>query len=118
MAWAVMTQICSIATVLAVPQDTAPPLPAPTPEELGRVPSTAHVVEQARAEIAQLPEEKPAASPKKKTKAPAAVAHKVRAGETLWSIAKQHGLRVTDLRRWNGLRGTTIRPGQKLRLVP
>ena len=82
-------------------------------EALGRVASTAHIVDQARAEIAQQPPEEPPASVKR-----AAKSHKVRSGETLWGIAKQHGVRVADLRRWNGIRGNTIRPGQKLRLAP
>ncbi len=43
--------------------------------------------------------------------------HIVRPGETVVSIARQHGLRVTDVLRWNSLdkRGL-IRPGDRLRL--
>jgi membrane-bound lytic murein transglycosylase D len=41
----------------------------------------------------------------------------VHAGDTLWSIAHHHGVRVDDLLRWNGLsRTTTLRLGQHLRL--
>ncbi|RJK96858.1 LysM peptidoglycan-binding domain-containing protein [Vallicoccus soli] len=42
--------------------------------------------------------------------------HTVRAGDTLWSVARAHGTTVTALRRANGLGGDTIRPGQVLRL--
>ena len=45
--------------------------------------------------------------------------HEVRPGDSLWKIARQYGLTVADLRRFNGLRaGATVRPGQKLRLAP
>ena len=40
--------------------------------------------------------------------------HKVQSGESLWSIAQQHGVTVADLQRWNGLAGKTLQPGQKL----
>jgi len=40
--------------------------------------------------------------------------HTVDGGESLWSIARQFEVTVDDLRVWNGLRGTTIYPGQKL----
>jgi LysM repeat protein len=46
---------------------------------------------------------------------PSAVArHKVRAGESLWSIAQQHGVSVTALKSANDLRGARIRAGQVL----
>jgi len=41
----------------------------------------------------------------------------VHAGDTLWSIAHHHGVRVDDLLRWNGLsKTTTLRLGMRLRL--
>lgn len=42
------------------------------------------------------------------------VAHKVRSGETLGSIARRYGTTVKNIQNWNGLRGTTIRAGQTL----
>ena len=42
--------------------------------------------------------------------------HTVGPGETLWDIARRYGLSVTELRRMNGLRTATIRPGQRLRV--
>lgn len=51
--------------------------------------------------------------------APNPQTHEVRRGDSLWKIARQYGLTVADLRRFNGLRaGATVRPGQKLRLAP
>ena len=45
--------------------------------------------------------------------------HEVRRGESLWTIARDHGLTTRQLAAWNGLdlRGV-IRPGQRLRLAP
>jgi membrane-bound lytic murein transglycosylase D len=45
--------------------------------------------------------------------------HEVRAGDTLWSIAKRYGLSMDTLRQINGLGKTgMVRPGQKIRLSP
>lgn len=40
----------------------------------------------------------------------------VRRGDTLGSIADRYGCSVADLKSWNGLKGTTIYPGQKLKI--
>jgi len=42
--------------------------------------------------------------------------HVVRKGETLGLIAQRYGVSVSDLRRANGIRGTNLRSGQRLRL--
>ncbi len=44
--------------------------------------------------------------------------HIVRRGETLDAIAREHHLGVSELRRWNRLKGSRIRVGQRLRLAP
>lgn len=44
--------------------------------------------------------------------------HVVRAGETLSTIAERYHLTVRELQRWNGLRSTRLRAGQRLRLSP
>ena len=45
--------------------------------------------------------------------------HRVRAGETLYSIAFLHGLDFQRVARWNGIRAPyLIRAGQRLRLAP
>ncbi|TVQ14535.1 MAG: LysM peptidoglycan-binding domain-containing protein [Bacteroidetes bacterium] len=40
--------------------------------------------------------------------------HVVRSGEVLGSIARQHGTSVSEIQRLNNIRGTLIRPGQRL----
>lgn len=40
--------------------------------------------------------------------------HTVRKGENLGLIASKYNIRVTDLKKWNNMRGTTIYPGQRL----
>ena len=42
--------------------------------------------------------------------------HRVRGGENLTQIARKYGVTIGQLRDWNGLRGDTIRPGQRLRV--
>jgi hypothetical protein len=44
------------------------------------------------------------------------VDYKVRSGDSLWSIARKHGVTVAELRRANNLRGSAIRPGQRLHI--
>lgn len=40
----------------------------------------------------------------------------VRTGDNLWQIAQAHKVSVTDLQRWNALRGNALRVGQALKL--
>ncbi|WP_144645040.1 LysM peptidoglycan-binding and 3D domain-containing protein [Priestia megaterium] len=42
--------------------------------------------------------------------------HKVKAGETLFSISKQHNVTVEDLKKWNGLSSTLIYANQTLQI--
>lgn len=42
------------------------------------------------------------------------VAHKVKSGETLGAIARRYHTTVANIKRWNGLKGNTIRVGQRL----
>ncbi len=45
-----------------------------------------------------------------------ATVHRVRSGDTLSGIAKKYRVSVAQLKKWNRLKGTTIRIGQKLRI--
>ncbi len=45
------------------------------------------------------------------------MAHIVRPGESLWTIANRHGTTVDDLRRTNGIRSSRIYPGQTLNVL-
>ncbi|MCJ7988788.1 LysM peptidoglycan-binding domain-containing protein [Priestia sp. OVS21] len=42
--------------------------------------------------------------------------HKVKAGETLFSISQQHNVTVEDLKKWNGLSSTLIYANQTLQI--
>lgn len=45
------------------------------------------------------------------------VIHKVKAGETLASIAKNYDVEQTDIKGWNSLRRNAVRTGQQLRIL-
>ncbi|MDD2284368.1 MAG: transglycosylase SLT domain-containing protein [Paludibacter sp.] len=42
--------------------------------------------------------------------------HMVRKGQTLSSIAARYGVSVSRIRKWNNLKGSMIRPGQRLKI--
>ena len=44
------------------------------------------------------------------------VRHRVRSGEVLGTIAERYSVRVSDLRKWNNVRGNLIRSGQVLNI--
>lgn len=46
------------------------------------------------------------------------IRHRVQRGEVLGTIAERYGVSVSSIRRWNGIRGNTIRIGQSLTIHP
>jgi membrane-bound lytic murein transglycosylase D len=69
------------------------------------VPTTAHIVEDAREAIK---EEESVSPPKSRV-------HVVRKGDTLSDIATHYGVKLSSLRRWNDLgRRSRIYPGQEI----
>jgi phosphate transport system substrate-binding protein len=48
--------------------------------------------------------------------AASALTYRVGAGETLYSIARKHGVDVAQIRTWNHLKDNTVRTGQVLRI--
>lgn len=46
-----------------------------------------------------------------------ATTHKVEPGETLASIARQHGVSVSEIKQWNNLTRNSVRTGQMLRVT-
>lgn len=55
-------------------------------------------------------------APGKAQAAATARTHTVKSGETLWNIARRYSLDVNQIKRWNGLQGSTLRLGQVLKL--
>ncbi len=95
----------------------AAPAPAPVPE-----PAPAPVPEPVIAPAVPADaQSRPAAPPKSKTLAPGVTAasgtYTVAKGDTLYRIARTHGVKVRDLMAWNHIkRADRLRIGQKLRL--
>lgn len=57
-------------------------------------------------------------SPAPRSNQPAARDYTVRSGDSLWSIARKHKVKLNDLMRWNGLsRGSVLQPGQSLKIL-
>ncbi len=46
------------------------------------------------------------------------IRYKVRSGDYLGKISRQYGVRVSDLKRWNGLRSNNLKIGQRLTIYP
>ena len=46
------------------------------------------------------------------------IKYRVRSGDVLGKIADRYGVRVSDIKRWNRLRGNNIRVGQRLTIYP
>lgn len=55
-------------------------------------------------------------SPAKENQPTKTVVHKVAAGETLASIAKNYGVEQSDIKQWNNLRRNAVRTGQQIRI--
>ncbi|MBU2487981.1 MAG: LysM peptidoglycan-binding domain-containing protein [Proteobacteria bacterium] len=95
-----INQLGRIASTMPAP---AAPKPAPAP---------------APAPAVSAPKPAPAPNPVA-TAAPkpaASLTYTVRPGDTLYSIAKKHGLTVDQLKRLNGLKGDSLGVGQELKL--
>ena len=41
----------------------------------------------------------------------------VREGDTLWDIARRFGVRIYDIKKWNGIKNSLIHPGKKLKIL-
>lgn len=99
--------------------DTPEVVPAETPGEIEEIlePQTVEeeieeTVEEAEVEpvVVETPKEKPAPA-----KA-AAKTHRVARGDTLFKIARKYGVTVQQLQDANGISGSDIRPGQRLKI--
>jgi membrane-bound lytic murein transglycosylase D len=75
------------------------------------------VIPISQARLAYAPPERIASSSYTRNKA--RVTHRVRRGETLFSIARHYGVGVSQLRKWNFLSSKSVlKTGQKLRIYP
>ena len=52
----------------------------------------------------------------KATKSASTKTHTVKKGETLSSISRKYGCTVNDLKKWNNLKGNSVKVGQKLKI--
>jgi len=52
------------------------------------------------------------------TKAESRVRYRVRSGDYLGKIARKYGVRVSQIKRWNGLRNNNLKIGQRLTIFP
>jgi membrane-bound lytic murein transglycosylase D len=59
---------------------------------------------------------KSAKNSSKATKSAAPKTHTVKKGETLSSISRKYGCTVNDLKKWNNLKGNSVKVGQKLKI--
>jgi peptidoglycan lytic transglycosylase D len=92
--------------VLVVPASLRPPTPAALPKGDPRA-STAYVPAHDRPTPAMLDG---------KSEAEGRALHTVRKGETLDAIARQYGVSVDDIRRWNHLAAGRLRRGTRLKI--
>lgn len=46
------------------------------------------------------------------------IRYRVKSGDYLGKIAEKYGVRVSEIKRWNGLRNNNIRVGQRLKIFP
>jgi len=132
------------AAPLAAARADAPPdkeEPAPKEEKVPAAKEPARVAkEEPKKEIADVPRQvytegplrpgirgffiphvKPGVTPQTETPETGVAAesgqfHTVRSGDSLWEIARRYNVTVEEIRRLNGMRSNSIRPGQKIRI--
>lgn len=65
---------------------------------------------------ARAAKERKASSGVKMARASSRRVHRVRRGDTLWDLSRRYDVSVAQLKRWNDLSGSRLRPGQALRV--
>ncbi len=82
-----------------------------TPEPPQKISPKPPVVQQP-----ETPKPKPKPQPQPQPAPPKIVYHKVKSGETLFSISKKYGTSTTAIMKLNNMRNYNIRAGQNLRV--
>lgn len=92
-------------------------VPTPTTSEPTQVASndTKPVARPTSSATVSKPKPKPVSKPKPKPK-PKSTYHSVRKGDTLYGLAKRYGTSVSAIQRANGISGSTIRIGQRVKI--
>ena len=106
-------------TIEATPEPTPEPTADAVPDAgAAEAPTAEHAVETAEAGTEPAPTEHaeapPAAKPDEPEAPSAPPSYTVQPADTLYDIARAHGVSVDDLIAWNDIDGTLIRPGQTL----
>ena len=85
----------------------------PPPQIQASPQPTTQVVRQTTPKPAPRPAPRPVVKPKPQ---PSVVYHTVRSGDTLYGLAKRYGTTVGKIQQANGISGSLIRPGQRLKI--
>ncbi|MGD9905436.1 MAG: transglycosylase SLT domain-containing protein [Vicinamibacterales bacterium] len=87
---------------------------APSPALLARRDGPAGPTAAAAPGVAATADAQPAVLMAGAETTPAVIVYRVRKGDTLYAIARRHGVSVDDLRTWNRLRGSALSIGTRL----
>jgi LysM repeat protein len=108
------TPAIAAATTAAPAQAAAPTTIAATPASVAATGGSATTDSASgTVEVAEKPEDKPVAKP---AASGSGKSYTVKKGDNLSVIAKRFGLTVSRLKSLNGMKGSAIKPGQKLRV--
>ena len=45
------------------------------------------------------------------------ITHKIKSGETLWTLSKKYQVKILDIKKWNALSGDAVKPNQTLKIM-
>lgn len=79
---------------------------------------TKSLITKAEAQKAAVEKEKEKETVKPKESSSNCIIYTVKPGDTLGKIAKKHHVKISDLKKWNHLKGDLIRDNQKLKIYP
>lgn len=94
----------------------AEPEPEPEPDTTDEAPQIAENQSQEEASSTQEEEEAAKEEDEQEPEEDEAVYHTVRSGQSLWTIARQYDVSISQIQRLNDLSGSNIQPGQELRV--